>query len=163
MPASQKRLTLLRHAKSSWSDPNLDDIDRPLNKRGRRLAARGARPSLILTSPAVRARKTARVIAEELSYPREFLQREDALYLASPDEIIAVVAAQDPGFNDVLVVGHNPGLTDLANRLTGERIDNVPTCGIVAVDLEIGDWDQLIETRGELAFFDFPKMRVDQD
>lgn len=76
-----KRLTLVRHAKSSWKDPSLDDFDRPLNQRGerdapvmgRRLKARGARPSLILTSPAKRAKRTARLIAEAIGYPVEFL------------------------------------------------------------------------------------------
>ena len=87
------RLTLLRHAKSSWEDDRLDDSDRPLNERGerdaplmgRRLRARGARPTLILTSPAVRARRTAQIVAREIGYPAEFLQREEELYLASPD------------------------------------------------------------------------------
>ena len=88
-----KRLTLLRHAKSSWKDPLLDDFDRPLNQRGerdapvmgRRLQARGARPSMILTSPAKRALRTARLIAQAINYPAEFLQREAELYLAVAD------------------------------------------------------------------------------
>ena len=100
-----KRLILVRHAKSSWKDTSLADRDRPLNNRGnrdapemgRRIAAAGIRPSLIVSSPAVRAWTTAKVIAKELGYPREFLQRDDALYLASVDEILDVIAAQDTG------------------------------------------------------------------
>ncbi len=161
----RRRLTLLRHAKSSWKDPSLDDFDRPLNQRGerdapvmgRRLRARGARPSLFLTSKARRARRTARLIAREIGYPLEFLQGEDALYLASPDQIIDLLARQDDSFHDILLCGHNPGLTDLAVRLSGLPIDNVPTCGIVALEGELPRWQDLHERRLELVYFDYPK------
>ena len=102
-----KTLTLVRHAKSSWKDTSLADRDRPLNKRGkrdapemgRRLTAAGVRPSLIVSSPAVRAWTTAKIIANEIGYPREFLQRDSALYLASVNGILDVIASQDTGFN----------------------------------------------------------------
>lgn len=164
-----RRLTLLRHAKSSWAEPNVADRDRPLNERGerdapmmgRRLRARGARPTLMLTSPALRARRTAQIIAREINYPQEFLQREAGLYLASPDEIIAVIARQDDAFRDLVVCGHNPGLTELANRLTGAGIDNVPTCGMVVVELELDRWAELPGSRGRLALFDYPRKPAD--
>ncbi len=160
-----RQLTLIRHAKSTWDDARTKDRDRPLNERGerdapamgRRLAARGARPTLILTSPAVRARRTAQIIAREIGYPQEFLQREDELYLASPDEIVAVIARQDSSFRDVIVCGHNPGLTELANRLTGAGIDNVPTTGVVVISLDIDSWAGLDGARGDLKLFDYPK------
>ena len=160
-----KRLTLVRHAKSSWNDPSAADIDRALNNRGvrdapmmgRRLLERGARPSLILTSTAKRARKTARLVAKQLGYPVEFIQGEAELYLASPDTIVDVVAQQDDGFNDLMLFGHNPGITDLSNRLTGAGIDNVPTCGIVAIDATVDTWAELNPDTCELAFFDYPK------
>ncbi len=166
-----KRLTLLRHAKSSWKDPGLDDFDRPLNQRGerdapvmgRRLKARGARPSLILTSPAKRAQRTARLIAEAIGYPVEFLQREAELYLAEPKTILEVVAREAESFNDVFVCGHNPGMTDLANRLSGVRIDNVPTCGIVALEADIENWADLDQADCKLDFFDYPKRSADSD
>lgn len=161
----RRRLTLLRHAKSSWQDASLQDRERPLNERGehdapmmgRRLLARGARPTLILTSPAVRARHTARLIACELNYPREFIQREDELYLATPDGIIAVLARQDDQLRDIIVCGHNPGMTELANHLTGAGIDNVPTCGVVIIDFELPRWANLDGARGELVDFDYPR------
>jgi phosphohistidine phosphatase len=128
---------------------------------GRRLLARGARPTLILTSPAVRARRTAQIIAREIGYPLEFLQREEELYLASPDAIVSVIARQDDSFRDMVVVGHNPGLTELANRLTGAGIDNIPTCGIVVVELELASWRDLDGTRGELVHFDCPRRAPD--
>ncbi len=161
-----KRLTLLRHAKSSWKDPALDDFERPLNERGqrdapvmgRRLRARGARPSLFLTSSAARARETARRIAREIAYPVEFLQAEPDLYLASADTMLEILMQQPNDFNDMMVCGHNPGITELANRLTGAGIDNIPTCGIVSMQADLPDWKALNNgVRLELAYFDYPK------
>jgi phosphohistidine phosphatase len=161
----KKRLTLLRHAKSSWDDPALPDRERPLNPRGQhdapmmgqRLRARGARPSLIITSPAVRALHTAQLVAREINYPLEFLQREADLYLADPEAILAVIARQDNSFNDILVCGHNPGLTELANLLTGENIDNIPTCGVAVIEADLPEWNDLGRQRGRLVNFDYPK------
>ncbi len=161
-----KRLILLRHAKSSWADESLADIDRPLGTRGERdaprmglrLKARRERPSLILSSPAKRARRTAELIAEVLEYPREFLQHERALYLADAAGIAAVIGAQAPQFSCLLVVAHNPGLTDLANRLLPKlSLDNLPTAGVVAADFQIERWDEIANAQGALAYFDYPK------
>ncbi len=121
-----KTLTIVRHAKSSWNEQGLSDRKRPLNKRGQRDAPRmgkriadaGIRPSLIVSSPATRAWTTAQFIAEELSYPVEFLQRENSLYLASLNDILDVIVDQDDGFNSLMVVGHNPGLTNMVNFLS---------------------------------------------
>ena len=159
-----KRVTLLRHAKAKVGDSSLPDRKRPLNERGqhdapvmgRRLRASGARPSLIITSPAIRALHTARLVAEMIRYPLEFVQRETDLYLASPDDILRVLARQDNAFNDILLCGHNPGLTDLANKLTGAKIDNIPTCGLVVIEADIREWRQL-KRGGTLVTFDFPK------
>jgi phosphohistidine phosphatase len=160
-----KTLTLVRHAKSSWKDASLADRDRPLNKRGkrdapemgRRIAAAGIRPSLIVSSPAVRAWTTARIIADEISYPREFLQRDKRLYLASVNGILDVIVAQDPGFNSLMLVGHNPGFTDLANYLVPGLTNNVPTAGVVSVELDTDDWSLYDKPGVELALYDFPK------
>lgn len=162
-----KTLTILRHAKSSWKDSTLADHDRPLNKRGERdapvMAERiqqsGIRPSLILSSPAVRAWTTAKLIAKEISYPTEFLQRDERLYHAGVRKIIDVLAAQDVDFNSIMIVGHNPGLTDFANYLMPGLTDNIPTCGIVSMTIDTDDWN-LKETRKvELAAYDFPKKK----
>ena len=160
-----KTLTLVRHAKSSWKDTGLRDRDRPLNKRGerdapmmgKRIVEAGIRPSLIISSPAVRAWKTAKVIAREIGYPTEFLQREDELYLASLDSLLDVVAAQETGFHNLMLVGHNPGLTDFANFLSPGLTGNVPTAGVVSVKINQDDW-LLYERPGtELIYYDFPK------
>ena len=160
-----KTLSLLRHAKSSWSDASLGDRERPLNKRGKRdaplmgqrLHASVVRPSLIVSSPAVRAWATAKIVAAEISYPREFLQREDRLYLAGVRQLLEVVSEQDAGFNSIMLVGHNPGLTDFANWLVPELTPNVPTCGLVAVEIDADDWDIRDNSGCELLFYDYPK------
>ncbi len=164
-----KTLTLVRHAKSSWADPGLADRDRPLNGRGEhdapmmggRLTEHDLRPSLLISSPAVRAWTTARLIAAEIGYPREFLQRDERLYLASPSDIIDVLAEQDEGFNSIMLFGHNPGFTEFANRLVPGLTTNVPTCGIVSVDLEADDWDLGFMPACTLRFYDYPKRVVD--
>ena len=125
---------------------------------GRRLVARKARPSLILSSPAVRAHTTAKAIAAALRYPSEFLQLEDEIYLASPEEITDLVQRQRDDFSDLMIVGHNPGLTDLVNELLPEfELDNLPTGGVVAIDLDADQWSQVLDKPARLAYYDYPK------
>jgi len=160
-----KPLTLVRNAKSSWHDTNLSDRKRPLNKRGvrdapimgRRAVEAGIRPSLIVASPAVRAWTTAKIFATELGYPVEFLQREDDIYLASLDRLLDVVASQDAGFNNLMLFGHNPGLTDFANYLSPGLTNNLPTAGIVSVEFDRDDWLLFERPKTELVVYDYPK------
>lgn len=160
-----KTLTLLRHAKSSWKDRSLQDRERPLNRRGQRdapiMAERiklaGIRPSLILSSPAVRAWATAKAIAHEIGYPLEFLQQEDRLYHASTRYLLRVIAEQDIGFNHLMIVGHNPGLTDFANYLTPGITNNIPTCGFVSFEIAREDWNLDGDAEIKLMIYDYPK------
>ena len=163
-----KTLTIVRHAKSSWRHGDLTDKERPLNKRGerdaplmaQRIVAAGIRPSLIIASPAVRAWTTAKIIAQEIGYPREFLQREDGLYMASLDNILDVLVAQDAEFNNVMMVGHNPGLTTFANYLSPGITDNLPTAGLVSVNFEQDDWNLYTAPKTELLCYDTPKLAL---
>jgi phosphohistidine phosphatase len=160
-----KTLTLLRHAKSSWSNTGLADRDRPLNKRGekdapemgRRIDVAGLRPSLIVSSPAVRAWSTAKIVADILNYPTEFLQREKQLYLASLDNLLDVVVQQDEGFNNLMIVAHNPGLTDFANFLCPGLTNNLPTAGVVSVTIDQDSWNLYERPATELVYHDWPK------
>lgn len=160
-----KILTIVRHAKSSWKDMSLRDHDRPLNGRGkrdapemgRRIHAHGIRPSLIVSSPAKRAWSTAKAVAEAINYPREFLQKEDALYLASLDTILDVIMAQDNGFNSLMLFGHNPGFTDMANFLVPGLTNNLPTAGVVSVEIEQDDWNLYERPKTRLVVHDWPK------
>jgi phosphohistidine phosphatase len=160
-----KTLTIVRHAKSSWDNTKLSDRERPLNKRGerdaplmgQRLAEAGIRPSLIASSPAVRAWTTARVIAAQMSYPVEFLMRENNLYHASLNDLLDVIVEQDEGFQSLLIVGHNPGLTDLANFLCPSLTNNLPTAGVVSVNIDQDHWKLYEQPKTELILHDYPK------
>jgi phosphohistidine phosphatase len=160
-----KILTIVRHAKSSWKDRGLSDRERPLNKRGKRDAPvmgkrasdAGIRPSLIISSPGVRGWVTAKAFAKALGYPVEFLQRDDGLYLASLDDLLDAVATQDPGFNNLMLFAHNPGLTDFANYLVPGLTNNLPTAGVVSVNLDCDDWMLHDRPKTELVVYDYPK------
>jgi phosphohistidine phosphatase len=162
-----KTLTILRHLKSSWKDKDLPDIERPLNRRGKedapvmatRIREAGIRPSLILSSPAHRAWTTARIIAKEISYPMEFLQREAELYLADVDTLLEVLERQDNKFNSIMIVGHNPGLTEFANYLLPNLTGNIPTGGVVSLSIETDDWNLRDRAPAELLVFDYPKSK----
>ena len=160
------RLTLFRHAKSSWADPGLSDHDRPLSKRGRRdapvmgerLAARGARPSAILSSTARRALTTAARVAEALDYPPDEIRSSRRLYFAGAHEILRFIMEQPAEWPEIIVVGHNPGFTDLANLLLPElRLDNLVTAGCVAMDFPADDWSEIARVRANLLYWDYPK------
>ena len=160
-----KTLTIVRHAKSSWDNSKLSDRERPLNKRGerdapimgKRLAEAGIRPSLIASSPAVRAWTTARVVAAQMSYPVEFLMRENSLYHASLNDLLDVIVEQDEGFQSLLIVGHNPGLTDLVNFLYPGLTNNLPTAGVVSVNIDQDHWKLYAQPNTELILHDYPK------
>ena len=163
-----KILTLVRHAKSDWKDVSLTDRQRPLNARGerdapemgRRIAHHGIRPSLIVASPATRAWTTAKIIAREIDYPNEFLQREDQLYMASLEDLLDVVVAQDDGFNSLMLVCHNPGLTEFANFLVPGLTNNLPTAGVVSVQIDQEDWSLYKRPKTTLLAFDYPKLNA---
>ncbi len=162
-----RRLTLLRHAKSSWEDPELDDFDRPLNPRGlralpdmgRRLARRGDRPDLIVSSPALRAISTARGIAREIGYRDDRIVESPELYLASPAAILEVITRADDRHGHIMLVGHNPGFTDLANRFGDLRIDNMPTASMLCVDFPQDRWSEIGPGDAKFVYFDYPKKR----
>jgi phosphohistidine phosphatase len=164
-----KTLTIFRHAKSSWDHPELSDSDRPLNKRGKRdapimgerLKSAGVRPSLILSSPAVRAWKTARILAKAIAYPIEFLQREPGLYHAGVNRLLDIIAAQDEGFNSIVDIGHNPGLTDLAHELVPGVTANIPTAGFVSLLVDSDNWDLRVRDSVKLIKYDYPKKDTD--
>ncbi|WP_074241725.1 SixA phosphatase family protein [Chitinophaga niabensis] len=161
-----KTLLLIRHAKSSWNDPDMDDFDRPLNKRGKlnapematRLLTRGTVPELIISSPAKRARATARIMAKEWKYPKEAILLEEELYLCYASTFLKVITKIDDDFKAVAIFAHNPGITDFANYLTEEiRIDNVPTTGIFGIEAETDHWEDFDRAKKRFLFFDYPK------
>jgi phosphohistidine phosphatase len=152
-----KTLLVLRHAKSSWNDPQLDDHERPLNERGRRDGPRmgklvreyGLIPDIVISSDAVRARLTAEAVAAAARYAGEILL-DPHLYLASPADIVSLLRTVRENAETVMIIGHNPGLEELVEQLTGERHD-LPTAALAHIVLEIDQWRDLERsTRGTL-------------
>jgi phosphohistidine phosphatase len=160
-----KKLFLIRHAKSSWSDPAVSDFYRTLNKRGKKdapfmaakLAETGAHPDIILSSPAKRAKKTACFMAKGVGYPTDSIVYDDNIYSASTEELFRVLKKVDKKYNELYLVGHNFAITDLAVVLTDVVIDNIPTSGIAAMECRIKKWSNISPGCGKILFFDFPK------
>lgn len=160
-----KRLTLVRHAKSSWQNAALADIDRPLNGRGKRdaprmgeyLASQGVVPDIILSSPARRARKTAKLLAGKLPDAVDRILFDPALYEADAEVLLERIRALDESWHHVMLVGHNPGLTDVANLFTASAIDNLPTCAALVADLDIATWRKAAAGCGRTVFCAIPR------
>jgi phosphohistidine phosphatase len=159
------RLILLRHGKSNWDGPRLDDFERPLAPRGlrdvpemgRRLARRAQPPDLVISSTAVRALTTARAVARELGYSEDRIVEEPGLYHASAATMLSYIRRAPDDAGTVLVVGHNPGITELANMLADFRLDNMPTSGMLCAEFETRSWADIDPAHARLAWFDSPK------
>lgn len=160
-----KRLLLVRHAKSSWKKTGLADRDRPLNRRGKRdapllgerLAAKGLAPERIISSPARRAQRTAEALAEALDYPAEEIEWEDEIYEAGVGILLELVRCLNDADQTVLLVGHNPGFTELCNQLTGAALVNLPTCAAALLEFPLRHWSQVAPGGGALVWLDTPK------
>ena len=159
-----KTLLILRHAKSSWSHPGLADQDRPLNDRGKHdaplmgelLRREGLTPELILSSTAVRAIATAKAVAQASGY-EEDIRTTREFYHADPESYLEVLARLPDQYGRVMVVGHNPGLEELVEQLTGAG-EAMPTAGLARVELAISRWADLDEdTQGKLISFWHPR------
>jgi phosphohistidine phosphatase len=164
-----KTLLLLRHAKSSWSDPTLADFDRPLNKRGQKAAAVIGKVlrnnsidfDLCLSSTSVRTRQTAELVFRESGMQPQIIFRDD-LYHASAEQITNILQQVDEPHSTVLVIGHNPGFQELLTRLTGDE-QGFPTAALATVELPIEQWsDMRDQTRGLLTEMWRPK-ELEQD
>ncbi|QDU28735.1 2,3-bisphosphoglycerate-dependent phosphoglycerate mutase [Anatilimnocola aggregata] len=152
-----KTLLLLRHAKSSWKDSDLDDHDRPLNKRGKRDAPRMGKllldenllPNLIVCSSAKRTRRTAELVAEASGY-REETRITGDLYEAWADRLLAIINALPAEAARVLLVGHNPGLEELLESVTG-NYRPLSTASLAWLEYPVEHWREITrETRAEL-------------
>ena len=159
-------LFLCRHAKSSWDEPGLSDKDRPLNARGkndapmmgRMLENREENPDLIISSPAERAFKTAKLISDELGYRQKDIIVDNRIYMAGIDDFIEVLKECRSKDTTIMIFSHNYGITDFANYISSSRIDNIPTCGIVKIKFEFSNWEKIKKEKGKLEYFIYPKM-----
>ena len=161
-----KRIYVVRHAKSSWGDLSLSDIDRPLNKRGKRDApnmgnickSKGYIPFQLISSKAKRASETAKYFCKSLGFDKSKLSYDDSLYHAPEDSYLNVCYGLDNSISSVMMFGHNPGITYLANSVAKDYIDNVPTCGVLVIDASIEQWSDLDFSNCVLKDFLYPKM-----
>jgi len=165
-----KTLILIRHAKSSWQDSGSSDYARRLNHRGvtdapimgDRLAARldadNVALDVLLCSSAQRARETAELLIPALGFPPENVDWRKELYLASPDAMLAAIRSVPDQAGVAALLAHNPGITELAEQLTGLYFGNVPTCGIITLTLPVKRWVDAGE-RAALVNFDLPKLQ----
>ena len=160
------RLTLVRHAKTEPGRPGQEDWDRVLEPRGqrdapemaRRLKQLGPKPDRILSSPAVRAITTATIFARELGVQAQKVQQDERLYLASPKDMLAAIQEHGARARHLMVVGHNPGITEFADRISRDRpVDNMPTCAVYTLQFEIKEWSELEWKSGVDADLDYPK------
>lgn len=163
-----KTVYLIRHAKSSWTDPYLTDHDRPLNARGKRdapimatvLQRKGVKPDIFVSSTAKRARKTASKFVKAYGVNKHEIVTTKALYHASIEAIVKVIKKLPETATTAVLFGHNPGFTDFVNAANGSYIDNVPTCGIVGLECAIESWEDFhLDTASQIAFY-YPKMFV---
>lgn len=160
-----KTLILVRHAKSSWDLSGVDDIDRPLNERGKkdaeemakRIKEKGLDIDLLISSPAKRARKTAKYFAEELKFDKDETEIKNKLYPASVTAFLEVVHEIEDKHKAVMLVSHNPAITEFANTLTNVHIDDMPTCSIFAAQSDAAGWASFLESNKLFLFFDYPK------
>ena len=160
-----KEIFFIRHAKSSWSNPRLPDQDRPLNKRGFRdapfmatlLKNKGFRPDGIVSSQARRAYTTATYFAESIGRSTGAITSYAEIYEAFPEDVYQIIRQFPETSNTVYLFGHNPGFTSIANHFSEDYIPNVPTCGIIRVQLPISEWSEWKPERGRMLDFWYPK------
>jgi phosphohistidine phosphatase len=154
---------LLRHAKSEWANEHLSDIDRPLNARGyrdahemsMRLKASGKIPDLIVASAAIRTMSTALIFARNLGYDASKIMIRPDMYESNVKHYLSIIHSFDKAVNTVLMVGHNPTITDTANALTTPFKYDFPTCAIVGLQSKVAEWAQF-KTGAEI-LYDYPK------
>jgi phosphohistidine phosphatase len=150
-----KTLYLLRHAKSSWDDPNLSDFDRPLNKRGQKAAPRiGAylhqekiKPDLVISSPAVRASQTTELVSAAAGF-KTTVRFEPEIYEATPERLLKIVKGIDDAANSAMLVGHNPGFEELLTLLTGES-QRMPTAALACLEFKLDKWSDVTASAGK--------------
>jgi phosphohistidine phosphatase len=143
-----KRLTLMRHANAQWKDPQLSDFDRPLNRRGtseaeamsRRLIELKLIPTIVLTSTARRAQQTADIVGKELGVPARNMRSDESLYLAAAADILRVIQTTGPRIPHLMIVGHNPGITELANLLAPTSHVDLATAAICSLTFDARSW-----------------------
>ncbi len=160
-----KILYLVRHAKSSWDNPNYSDLERPLNKRGKRdapfmgklLKKNKVRPDIIYSSTAVRALTTAEIFAGEIGFPQKYIVKDKNIYESGIRELEGIIRNTSDSNSTIMLFGHNPGITSYTNHLGDKYIDNMPTCSIVGIEFDLNSWTEVERGKGKIFLFEYPK------
>ena len=160
-----KTLILVRHAEPALSGPTQADIDRSLSRRGyrdaqavsKRFALADISPDLILSSASPRAHKTAKIFAQKLGVPPEFIRSDQRIYEAERAEMLGLVRGFDDQDNTVMLVGHNPGISGLLHHLVDSSIHNLPNCSVAVIELPIASWHDIAFKVGQLKYAICPK------
>ena len=163
-----KILFVLRHAKSSWDNPDLSDFERPLNSRGLDTARfiggliyeRRFAPQIIVSSPAKRAKQTA-ILVKELAEIGKPIIFDERIYEASPLALFNLIREFDEKYESVLLIGHNPGFEQIVRMLTGENV-TMPTAGLAKINLDLANWHDLEIHSNELEFLIRPKDEMEK-
>lgn len=164
-----KNLILVRHAKSTWDNPEWTDFERQLNIRGNRdaatmsqlIASKGIKPDLLISSPAKRTTETSYYFCDALSYEKKHIRFDLGIYERGSKYIINLLSGISSNVHCIMLVGHNPDITSLASYFSGEYFDNIPTCGIVSIQFTFDSWNNIVSNNGQLVFFEFPKNNLD--
>lgn len=159
-----KKIFIVRHAKSDW-DNNLIDFERPLNERGhhdapmmaQRIKSLGERPDLIISSPAMRAKTTAKYFAEVFDYAIECIEYHHEIYDIGQKFTLDLLTKIQSKINSVMVFGHNPDHSYLATYLSNENIGNMPTCSVVGVEMQTEYWIDIKNAESKLICYEYPK------
>ncbi|MGB0166257.1 MAG: SixA phosphatase family protein [Luteibaculum sp.] len=160
-----KTIYLIRHAKSSWSHPDLNDYDRPLNDRGKYglslisnyIKKENIRPEVILYSSAKRTTETFHGICKHMDLNKIHVLSKKELYHASQKTIVNHLNSLPDEYNTAFYIGHNPGITDALNYLTDAGIDNMPTLGFAEIEFDVSSWNEVHRALGSLKRFIYPK------
>ncbi len=160
-----KTLLLIRHAKSGWDDASLSDFDRTLTERGKSdakmMAQRIKEQSIdidsFVSSPAKRAKKTAKIFIKELKKNVEEMLLIPDLYEASVNNFYSTIENLEDTRNVVAVFAHNPGITEFVNSLECSPVYNMPTCAVFALKIKTDHWKDFHQAEKQFLFFDYPK------
>jgi phosphohistidine phosphatase len=160
-----KTIIFTRHAKSDWGQFNQIDFDRELNQRGlhdaslmgKRLLQQNLGIDLVVSSKAKRADQTTVLICEQIHFSKENIVWSDTLYHSPPHIIAANIMEQNNKYNTMLVVCHNPGITEYINLLIGYVTSDMPTCAMCAIKFETDKWSDIQTAKARVLFYDYPK------
>jgi phosphohistidine phosphatase len=160
-----KKLIIVRHAKSSWNHPELSDFDRPLNSRGNKdaemmslkLSEKINKIDFIISSSSKRTILTYEYFKNKINFNNELFT--DELYHASSKTVISIIKDTNSDINSLMLLGHNPGLTETVNHLTNHHLYNLPTTGIIIVKFNVSSWSKIseLDKKGNLEWIKFPK------